>query len=319
MMLNNSLNDNTAKEALKNFQKRNKNWSQSKIAQAMSVSPAALSQWLLGKYNGDSETLGKKVGKFLQLRFAQETAFLNFEYLKTHQSRQALAVLTYARVHRSLGKIIGGAGLGKTTTLRHFRDSNESVFLVTAKTGYGKYDILEDIFTEITEKDWDEYKEHKGIQGGKKKMERLLHKMLAGTDAMILVDEAHKLRYQGLEACRELSDECNVPCVFCGSEELLNQTSGKYASRYQQIRSRELMRCVLKNEVEAMDINMMLESIKTTAQKDVVAFLKKKAEGEGHYRTMAAILRTAINMVQQEGRDLTLDDLVAAERTLMVA
>ena len=110
---------------------------QGKVAREAGLSPAALNQWLQGKYKGDNSEVESKLLKWLAARerraVAGETIPAATAYIATPAGERIKGVLSYTQAAADLSVIYGGAGVGKTRAIKSYAASSPNVWVATMR------------------------------------------------------------------------------------------------------------------------------------------------------------------------------------------
>jgi len=143
------------------------------------------------------------------------------------ETRQAAEALKLAEVilgaDHPIGEIVGPPGTGKTCAGRLVAARNGG-HRVVAWEGMSPHQLAAEIATAL------------GIDGGQSAGARLLATRvdpLATARHLVVVDEANKLNWRGLEVLRYLADECNVAVLLIGTE--------LYDRQFSNTRTRDLL------------------------------------------------------------------------------
>lgn len=134
----------------------------------------------------------------------------------------------------------------------------------------------------------------------------------------LIIDEAHFLGWNALEAIRTIHDAVPFPVLYLGQPRLYDEMRGKKNRYlYDQILSRLSIRRSVGDVILKEDVRLVAESLYPGINNQCVGFLHKKAQGEGKLRTMSEGLQLAIIMAKTENRPLDLSILKAANYFLM--
>lgn len=259
-----------------------------RVAKEAGVSPSALTQVLGGTYKGKTENVLKKLRSWLAEQIGREDASTRLPddpaFFETRTATKIIDALRYAKFYSDLVVIYGGAGLGKTVTCEHFRNTNAGVWRVamspTTATPGAVLDIIcqELGLTRVP---------HKAVQ-----RQAYIVKKLAETRGLMIVDEAQHLTIQGLETVRAIHDASGVGLALCGNETVYAQlTGGVRAAHFAQLFSRVGMRLHLTRTLKA-DVEAMCDAwrVKGKTERD---YLHKIASNEGGLRIASKVIRLA--------------------------
>ncbi|MFB5082520.1 helix-turn-helix domain-containing protein, partial [Raoultella sp. C349492] len=98
-----------------------KGYTQSHVARAIGKSPAAISTFLSGKYNGDIKTLQSLLQGFIQRESDKDRLHhLKIDFVPTVTAKSGLEVIRMAHLENDINVIYGAAGLGKTMMLKEY-------------------------------------------------------------------------------------------------------------------------------------------------------------------------------------------------------
>lgn len=114
---------------------------QSQIAREAGLTAPVLSTWLKGNYKGDNKAVESKLNQWLQARDRKAEVSMVFprapEWIETPTAKKITSVLTYAQLAGDIAVIYGGAGLGKTCTLKAYAEQSPNVWVVTMSPAHG--------------------------------------------------------------------------------------------------------------------------------------------------------------------------------------
>lgn len=215
--------------------------SQIKAAREAGISPAALSQWLQGKYAGNSESVAETLQMWLDTRRTRKATTATLPpaptYLDTPTGRKILSVLSFVQLASDMGVIVGPAGTGKTTTETHYAQTHSNAWVVCMSPDCaGVVPALEEIAFALGMRD---------LPGGAARLRREIVARLRGTAGLLIIDEAQHLSTKALEELRTIYDRTceaaptGVGLVLCGNETVYGRlTGGKRAEHFAQLFSR---------------------------------------------------------------------------------
>lgn len=199
------------------------NVTQSAVAKELGVSPAALSQWLKGKYAGDVAALDRKVEQWLSLRERRQQAAGQLpappKWFEGPSARDILAALAIAHLTGDMVCVYGGPGVGKTKSCEHYRDDSPAVWLATmAPHCTSVVPALQEIAEAVGIKDMS--------FTGARPLYRAILKRLEGTDGLLIIDEAQHLGEKCLDQIRSIHDASGIGIALVGNESVYTRLTG---------------------------------------------------------------------------------------------
>ncbi len=209
--------------------------SQAAAAREIGISPSALNQWLQGKYAGANDEIENKVETWLSARGRQNDAAGAMPaiptFFRSPSSQKILDTLAYGQMAGDIVCIYGGPGVGKTVSLRQYRDTNPAVWIATmAPDSAPVVPALEEIAEAVGIRD---------AAGGARKIARAIRRRVEGTRGLIIIDEAQHLSVPALEEMRSIHDATGVGLALVGNEAVYARlTGGTRASHFAQLFSR---------------------------------------------------------------------------------
>lgn len=214
--------------------------SQAAAAKEIGISPAAFNQWLQGKYAGSNDEIEEKIERWLAARDrhteASSTLPVAPPFFRSPSAQKILDTLAYGQMAGDIVCVYGGPGVGKTVTLRHYRDTNPSVWIATmSPDSAGLVPCLEEVAEAIGLRD---------AGGGARRIARAIRRKIEGTRGLLIIDEAQHLSTAALEELRiAIHDATGIGLVFAGNPEVYSRlTGGNRSMRFAQIFSRIGMR-----------------------------------------------------------------------------
>ncbi|WP_429885349.1 AAA family ATPase [Geoalkalibacter halelectricus] len=208
---------------------------QAQICRESGVSSGILSPWLQEKYRGDSQAVEAKLRTWLNAR-ERKTQIASVlpvapPWIETPTAEKITAVLAYAQMAGDVGCIYGGAGMGKTVTLRAYAENNPNVWVVEMHAaGAAVASALEEIAEAVG---------LRGLPSRAVRLHREIVKRLRGSEGLLIIDEAQHLRTGAIEAIRALHDATGVGLVLCGNESVYARlTGGSREATFAQLFSR---------------------------------------------------------------------------------
>jgi len=215
------LNQQKAKKIAESLQAflTERNWSQTKAAEAIGVSPAQISQFLAGKYKGNLTDLVNKVVNLINSVSRHETRVKKNSYVETSVAIKIRTLITQTESFSDkneegkIGIIVGDGGHGKSYCLRQFSEANKNTVFVEFDDAMTSTML----FAEIAHK--------LGIDssGSLASVTRRLIDNLQNRHIVIMLDEASSLTVKQLNQLRQIIVvKSRCPLVLAGNRHLLD-------------------------------------------------------------------------------------------------
>ena len=229
------------------------------------------------------------------------------EFCETPTARDILNVLTISTdaPDMGIGLIVGSAGVGKTTTIRHFAANNPFAHVVTMN---GATTTMTAVLERIC----------KSLMGYGSKRVSEMHEMIVnyfmfGDDdaesQVLIIDEAQELNDQIINELRQMYDTGYFGLVLCGNAQFRNRFNHAEASAFAQVTSRIGMRAEIpgptENDIEAICKFRKINGI--AEQKFVI----RQGRSSGALRTVTKLINIASGF-PEPGETVTIDHLKAA-------
>lgn len=209
------------------LQREDRSLTQAEIARQSGVHASRLNQWLKGNYAGDNEALEAELARWIdaynERRLRARALPEAPEWVETPSAQRVIAALGYAQLAGDITVIYGGAGLGKTTAIQHYRHNNPNVWIATMSPCTASVaPALEEVAGAL------------GIEagGGAARMQRAIIRRLRGTMGLLIIDEAQHLAVQALDAMRALHDATGVGLALVGNEAVYARMTGGTRAAY---------------------------------------------------------------------------------------
>lgn len=287
---------------------------QAEIVRQSGISSSRISQYLKGIYTGDVANLEMELARWVdsyESRQRQARAMpVAPGYVATPSGERATATFGYAQVAGDLVVIYGGAGTGKTAAANQYQRTNPNVWVATMTPATATVvPALEEVADALGMKE---------IVGGGAKIQRAIIRRLAGTQGLLIIDEAQHLGVQALDALRALHDATGLGLALVGNETVYaRMTGGTGASRaayLDRLFSRVGKRVRLLKPLVA-DIDALIDAwgVEAKACRQV---LHEIAAKPGGLRGLTKVLRLASMFANGSNRGIECDDIRAAWRDL---
>lgn len=286
-------------------------FSQSQIAREAGITASVLSGWLKDRYQGDNQAVEVKLRQWLSAHSRKtETAMVLPEtpgWLDTPTAQKIFNVLAYAQSFGDIAVVYGGAGLGKTCTLKQYAASNNNVWVASMSPAHGGVAAaLEEISESLN---------LRGVPGRAARLQRELIRRLTGTSGLLIIDEAQHLNLNALEAIRALHDATGIGLALVGNESVYARlTGGSRAATFAQLFSRLGKRLRL-NRPQKEDVEALATCFAVTGRQELDA-LQEVAQKPGALRGVVKTLRLATVIAAGENQSLALEHIRAAWRDL---
>ena len=277
-----------------------------RVEKESGVSSSAISQFLRGKYAGDNESVAEKLIIWLASRDRRidvNQTLASHNYTATDTSERIIKVLAFAQIAADVSVIYGGAGVGKTKTIRHYASVNPNVWVTTMRPDTaGVAACLEEIGEAV------------GVRANRaNRLSREIGKRLEDTRGLLVIDEAQHLTTPAIEAVRSIHDSAEIGLVLSGNESVYGRlTGGSRAANFAQLFSRVGKKLRLTRPTRN-DVNVIegLYNITGTTELSTLFSISQKP---GALRGMVKVLRLAVML--SGGESLSPDHITAAWRDL---
>lgn len=276
-----------------------------KLATQSDLGDSTVSAWLSGKYKGNNENVEAALRKWLQadaMRQRQHSITPQTKkFIATPTSKKYLTVLEYAQSMPDVGIIVGAAGTGKTTSIKHYKSTYPNVWVMTATPAIGTAPAAMDALRDLM-----------GISMGRKyAMQRQIINKMEGTNGLLIVDEAQFLQPAALDEFRSLHDQADIGLVFVGNEEVWRQLDGGgQRAKFAQLHSRVGARVSITRPIDG-DIVAVLDAyeIADKKQRGLLAAIAKKP---GALRAMVKTLNLAFRFASGANEKLSIEHITIA-------
>jgi hypothetical protein len=225
------------------------------LSQLTGVGKTRLSQWLKDKYPGDNAAIEADIRRWLESREAASALDGQMptapEWVETPTARAVLSALSFAQMAEAVSVVYGGAGVGKTTTIRRYRQQAPNVWVVTATPAVS---APGPILTRIAQT--------LGIRttGAVHVIEANIIERVRETRGLLVIDEAQHLTHRALDAVRSIHDAAGIGLALVGNEIVYSQlTGGSRSVGFAQLFSRVAKRVRLSRAKDT-DVTALLQA-----------------------------------------------------------
>lgn len=198
------------------------------LAKGIGVSTTTVQHVMSGTYTGDAESIVRKLTSYMEQLAAASEVERPTGFVSTEVASKILTVVKMACDERGLGLVTGPAGIGKTECVRAAKRLRPtSIFIHVLSTERSCLGLIRALAAQVG------VSMHRSISI----TQRAIIDRLAGSDRLLLIDEAHKLEHRALEVLRDINDCAKVPIVLIGTinvKALVDDTGanfGQFSSR----------------------------------------------------------------------------------------
>lgn len=282
---------------------RDERITQTGLSQLTGIHKTRLSQWLNGRYAGNTEVIEADIKRWLESRDVagefESTLPTAPDWVPTRSAESVLSALSFAQMAGTVTVVYGGAGVGKTTAIRHYRGHYPQVWVVTATPACSSPGSLYKRIAAAI-----------GLRttGTMDVLEGAIIERMADTRGLLVIDEAQHLTHRALDGVRSIHDASGVGLSLVGNEVVYNQlTGGARSIGFAQLFSRIAKRVRLTRPQNA-DIDALLDAW-GVGDKESREFCVAIAKRPGALRGLSQTLRLASMLA---GSRPTIDHIRAA-------
>lgn len=209
-------------------------FTKAEVARRVGMAEGTFSQWFSGKYTGRLDSQNQLVSRWLdavdEASSLAETIPVSPGFMKTRASTEILGTLVWAQTASDFVTVTMGAGIGKTATCRHYRDTRPNVFMATMSP---HTKTVHAMLVELAE-------ELEVMIHNPAKLGRAIGRKLERTGgALLIVDEAQNLVDDAINQLRHFSDLHGCGIALVGNEEIYGRLAKKQdGPSYAQIKRR---------------------------------------------------------------------------------
>jgi len=275
--------------------------SQRAIAKAIGINPGTLNQYLNQAYLGKVESINEKIKAYIE-REAERGDNWTDIIIQTDILQTINKTVKLIHAMRKIGVIYGPAGLGKTESAKQYVRTNPGAYLATARPVYKS---VAGVITLLYETIFREVKNLPPRHASATLIERL-----RGSDAIVIIDDAHELTNDALEEVRAIHDASQCAFVLIGTEEILNRLQDRRTGKIlAQMSSRIPVRRTFSLEPSRKDLRAVCEAY-DVRNKEVIDRLAAKGRRGG---LRLAVHQLKIARFLAQGKKVDLRHLIDAE------
>lgn len=216
---------NGVRERLKEYVART-GASHTQIARQIGYSQTVLSEWLAGKYAGNSDKVAHALNDWMERDGRRQMAQRPKDFVSTWVAERIRTIVSQADKRTMIAVIVAPAGSGKTKVLKILNEQFRGVYLYCDQQLTPR-----EFLRSLAEK-----MGRSSSKATKAELQRWIVKTLTGTNRVIFLDEAHQLG-AALNCVRSIHDQAQVPIVMAGTADILHHVDdrsdgrGQFASR----------------------------------------------------------------------------------------
>ncbi len=261
--------------------------SQNECSKESGVGYTSFNSWLNNKYTGNNAEIAAKVERWLD-NLAMQTRKRAVMpqapgFVETNTAITFLNALEHAQTAPEFVVISGAPGIGKTTTAREYARRKPNVWIVTAQPCYRTPRALMDEIAEVLA-----LPRRQTAQ----QMSRGIQRRIAGTNGLLIVDEAQHLTTETLDQLRSFHDEAEIGVALIGNETVYARIEGTgRGTQFAQLFSRVGLR-IQRAKPTKVDIDAILRAWRIEGS-DEKRILRAIAGKPGGLRNLTKTLRLA--------------------------
>jgi hypothetical protein len=204
--------------------------------------------------------------------------------------------------------IYGGAGLGKTRSVRQYAATRPNVWIATMSPATSTPSACLDEICEALGM-------REGPGGSAARMQRALIRRLRDTKGLLVLDESQHLAVAALETVRAIHDAAEIGLALVGNERVYSRLSSSgqaalFAQLYSRVGKRLHLTIPRREDVEAVLAGWGI------AEREAVSYLWSIARTPGALRGVVKALRLATMIARGAGEPLELPHIKRAWREL---
>ncbi|MDR1629745.1 MAG: AAA family ATPase [Oscillospiraceae bacterium] len=267
---------------------------QKQLSAETGLSSSVISQFLKDGYPGDNEQVANTISKYLSIAIARLNAPRQNDFYKDLKNTQdVLFTCHYAHLDNDITLVAGDTGAGKTTALRFYEENNAGVIMVTANACTSSASAVLRLIAESV---------CRNVPAGREKLMKVVIDALAGTNKLLIIDEADHLSLKALQAIRNINDLAKVGVVLSGNRKLYNEIlSSPKGYPLDQLKTRIIVRTLVINDYSVEEIKALFPLSDTAC----LAFLSKLSSDES-LRTAKKIFAIASAAAKAKNQALSI-------------
>lgn len=278
---------------------------QSAVSKEIGISPGTLSQFLSGTYIGANEEIALKVTQYLE-REHERSINTSPPTFKSELRNTVLvySCLRYIQTRGGIGTIVGAAGSGKTTALKHYAlDHSNVIYVQMDATKNSPRSVLKQIASAL------------GKESRSRTSSDLLDDLvneLTGTNKLVVIDEAQHLTERSFDTVRALTDKAGIGIVYAGTPDIRNRMVGRKKEELDQVYSRIAFNVPLSNRYKLEEIRVLFDEYQL--DDNIIKALYHISSRKGGLRLAINLFILAKDLARESGHDFSIDHLNLASK-----
>lgn len=268
---------------------------QNSVAKKLDISPAALSQYLNGKYNGDIHALEGSLSKLLDLSNQQKKyGKIILDFAKTTVAKKVFNIAQICQLNGEIALCTGLSGLGKTTAIREYAKKHSGVIVIDPDEQINIRALMHYFCAPL--------RLEQGINESNVSFAEKIVNKLNRSGKLIIVDESENLDVSCFRCLRKIHDRCNgtIGLLFIGTDALANKLS-KLGGEYDYL----FTRFSYIDNLDVLTINdtsLLVNQIFPSCSDELIELFHTIAKANA--RVLFNLLKRTRDMVISSGEDL---------------
>ncbi|HEX7821069.1 MAG TPA: AAA family ATPase [Sphingobium sp.] len=277
------------------------------VAKRIDVASSTLSLFGGSKYAGDNKKIANKIKEYREL--LEDQADLDSvdptvpDFFEAPTVNSIIYQLRWA--HRGkMVAIAGVSGVGKTSAVNYYRDSNPSsvIYIKVLPSDANLPNMLLAVLLALGKKD---------EVGSPQRLSLLIRNLISDRRMLLVFDEAHELSDKAMEEIRGWNDVTGVGIAFVGEPRLVQKIKATGRAAKPALASRTTVFELTK--VKPQDVEACCKAWGSTDPEEV-RLMKAVAEQDGALRECTQVFELASIVAAGRGQTRSLDHLLAACR-----
>ena len=191
------------------------------MAREAGIAPATFNLWLNGTYTGNNERVAEQVTRWLENRGAAQLVRSGLPaepaVVVTPTMRRIINLLSYAQSAPTMAVVSGGAGIGKTSAIEHYAQTNPNVWVIVGQPACKSPNVMLADLAEVV-----------GVaEKSSDRRSSAILRRLRGTSGLLILDEAHHYPTLVLEQVRHIFDQAKIGVAMLGNAGIYGRLEGE--------------------------------------------------------------------------------------------